>query len=227
MKKILIAAALIGAVSASSAFAKTEGNYVGIDLLRSSAQVKSNSDASADGSASLSRFYSHNKKDTSYGFGVNYKHAFNFDGFFVAPGFSYNFVNNETKAGFSTSNSDLYSQSVKIKDQISFQTNFGYDVNDKFAVYVPVGVSSFGYEIKTLDFDGSTSVATKKTGRESSVFYGLGLSYQPVKNWLVSLEYNRFQDLKLRSAGGATLNKGAIKANAEIEMIKLGVAYKF
>jgi len=48
MKKIIITAALIGAISSSSAFAKTEGSYVGIDLIKRSASVKSNSDNADD-----------------------------------------------------------------------------------------------------------------------------------------------------------------------------------
>ena len=224
MKKILIATALIAAFSSSLALAKTEGEVIGIDLIRSSAQVKSNSDSADD--AGLTEYYSHKKKDSGYSVGVNYKYAFNFNDFFIAPGLSYNFINNEAKVGYSKSSDDFYSQSVKLNNQISFQTNLGYDVSDKFAVYVPVGVSSFGYEIKTSDVSVS-SVTTKKTGRESSIFYGLGLSYQPAKNWVMNLEYNKFQDLKLTSANAATINGGAIKANVGVNMVKLGVAYRF
>jgi len=224
MKKILIATALIGAFYSSLALAKTEGGVIGIDLIRSSAQVKSNSDSADD--AHLTQYYSHKKKDSGYSVGVNYKYAFNFNDFFIAPGLSYNLINNEVKAGYSRSSDDFYSQSVKLNNQISFQTNLGYDVSDKFAVYVPVGVSSFGYEIKTSDVSGS-SVTTKKTGRESSIFYGLGLSYQPAKNWAMNLEYNKFQDLKLTSANAATISGGTIKANVGINIVKLGFAYRF
>jgi opacity protein-like surface antigen len=226
MKKIIITAAVISAISTSSAFAKTEGSYVGLDILRSSIDVKSKSDNSNDNTGGLSNYYTHKQKDSGYGVGVSYKHAFNFDKFFIAPGVSYSFINNEAKSSYSTSSSDPYSQSVKLNNQLTLQANFGYDVTDQFAFYVPVGVSSFGYEIKTSDVYGASSVRSKKTGRESSAFYGLGFSYQPVKNWLVSLEYNRFQDLELTSAQ-ATLNEGKIKANIGIEQIKLGVSYGF
>jgi opacity protein-like surface antigen len=225
MKKIIITAAVISAISASSAFAKTEGSYVGLDILRSSIDVKSKSDNSDDNTFAP-EYYTHKQKDSGYGVGVSYKHAFNFDKFFIAPGVSYSFINNEAKSSYSTSSSDPYSQSVKLNNQLTLQANFGYDVTDQFAFYVPVGVSSFGYEIKTSDVYGASSVRSKKTGRESSAFYGLGFSYQPVKNWLVSLEYNRFQDLELTSAQ-ATLNEGKIKANIGIEQIKLGVSYGF
>ena len=91
---------------------------------------------------------------------------------------------------------------------------------------MPFGVSSFGYEINTSDVGGSNIATSKKTGRESSAFYGLGVSYQPMKNWVMSLEYNKYQDLKLTSAQ-ATLNEGKIKANVEVEVVKLGLAYNF
>lgn len=75
---------------------------------------------------------------------MSYKYAFsNFDNFFIAPGVSYAFVNNDVKAGYSTSSSDAYSQVVTLDNQLNFQANFGYDACDQFAVYVCRSVFQF------------------------------------------------------------------------------------
>jgi hypothetical protein len=93
---------LLSILSASQANAKTEGSYFGVDLIRNSAQVKSNSNLASDQEFG-SEYYNHKKNDSSYGAGINYKYAFNFDNFFVAPGISYNLLNNEAKVGYATS----------------------------------------------------------------------------------------------------------------------------
>jgi opacity protein-like surface antigen len=226
MKKTLPLIAIAGLILLSSeANAKTEGNYLGIDLVRSSAQVKSNSNLASD-QIGLAEFYDHKKDDAAYGFGINYKYAFNFNNFFVAPGVSYSVLNNDVKAGFAGHHDDPYSQNLKLKSQLTVQANLGYDITDQFAAYIPVGVSSFEYELKTSD-DGSIFILdTKKSDRESALFFGLGFSYQPVKNWVMNLEYNKFQNFKVTSPV-ATVNGGQIVADVNVDVLKFGVAYQF
>ncbi|MES2677165.1 MAG: outer membrane beta-barrel protein [Pseudomonadota bacterium] len=210
---------------ASQANAKTEGNYAGIDLIKNSVQVNSHSNLASD-QENFSEFYTHKKNDSGYGVGINYKYAFNFDNFFIAPGVSYNLLNNEAKTGFDDGFAP-YSQSMKLKSQLSFQTNFGYDITDQFSAYVPVGVSLFSYELNTSDNNGSGGVINnKKSGVESALFFGFGLAYEPIKNWVVNLEYNKFQSFEVTSAT-ATVDGGKIVAKNNVDALKVGVSYKF
>jgi len=227
MKKIssLIAILTIN-LFAFSANAKTEGSYVGLDLIKNSVQVKSNSNLASD-QANFSQFYNHKKDDTAYGGGINYKYAFNFNNFFIAPEVAFNFLNNEIKAGYAGTQNNPYSQSLKLKSQASFQTNFGYDITDRFSAYIPLGISIFNYELNTKDVGSLGSyVTTKKTGRESALFFGAGLAYEPIKNWIVNLEYNKFKEFKITSST-ATISGGQIVAKTNVDAVKLGVSYRF
>jgi len=216
---------LLSPLLASQANAKTEGGYWGMDLIRNSAQVKSNSNLAGDQEFG-SEYYNHKKNDSSYGVGINYKYAFNFDNFFVAPGVSYNLLNNEAKVGYTSSFNDPYEQTMKLNSQLTFQTNFGYDINDQFAAYIPVGVSLFSYELKTSDTSYISTTTTKKSGSESALFFGVGFAYTPVKNWVVNLEYNKFQSFKVTSQT-ATVSGGQIVAQTNVDALKVGVSYKF
>ncbi len=227
MKKTLSLIAVAGSLLASSAHAKTEGNYVGIDVLRSSAKVKSTSTLASDNSGSAEPYYNHSKKDSAYGVGLNYRYAFNFNNFFVAPGISYEFLNNEIKSGFASTSDNYFWQKTNLKSSLSLRANLGYDINDQFAVYVPVGISQFYYDIKTGDADGfNPSVNAKKSSSKSAAFIGFGFSYEPVKNWVMNLEYNKYQNLKLTS-GTATIAGGQISAKTNVDVVKLGLAYRF
>jgi opacity protein-like surface antigen len=228
MKKLLIISSIVAslATASTSALAKTQGHYLGLDLLRTQAEAKSNSTAVADQTVSMQQYYNHKDSDTSYGFGINYKYAFNFDNFFVAPGVSVDLLGNKIKSGFSTSANDPYSQEIKLNSRLTAQANLGYDLTDQFAAYVPLGISSFSYEMKTADVSGNNYIQTKKTGNETSFFFGLGFSYQPVKNIAVNLEYNRIPNLQITS-GAATFNNGKIRSDIDVNMVKLGLAYNF
>lgn len=227
MKKTLSLIAIVGSLLTTSAYAKTEGNYFGVDVLRSASKVKSASTLASDQIGDAAPYYAHNKKDSSYGVGLNYKYAFNFNGFFIAPGASYTMLDNNVKAGYPGTSDDPYSQSMKLKSQLTFQTNFGYDINNQFSTYIPVGISSFSYTLNTSDNDGlGTIVTPRKSGRESAIFFGLGFSYEPIKNWVVNLEYNKFQNFKITSPT-ATTNGGQISTKTNVDMLKLGLAYRF
>jgi opacity protein-like surface antigen len=228
MKKILIATTLAASLASASALAKTEGNYVGFDVLRANVKVKSNSDDPFD-QAFNSAWYSHSKTDSATGFGVNYRYAFNMNNFFIAPGAFFEYIGADAKVNHSETGFNSYTQSVKINDRYGVKLDLGYDITDKFSAYVPVGVSSVGYEIKTSDSDGAGDfVKTRKSGNKFNYFYGFGISFVPAKNFLVSLEYNKLSQLKLSSVSSATLpNGGTIKANVNADIVKLGVSYNF
>ena len=88
--------------------------------------------------------------------------------------------------------------------------------------YVPVGISQFSYDIKTNDVGGSDVTNNRKTGNKSAAFIGFGFSYEPVKNWVMNLEYNKYQNFKINS-GTATNNGGQIRAKINVDVVKIGL----
>lgn len=227
MKKTLSLIALAGSLLASNAYAKTEGNYLGIDVLRSTTKAKSYSSLANDNTSGNELYYDHsNRRDSARGVSLNYKYAFNFNNFFIAPGISYDFLSNNMKAGYASSRTSYFSQTVRLKSAVSLRANLGYDINDQFAFYVPVGISQFNYEIKTTDANSTTTLNSRRSSNETAAFIGLGFSYQPIKNWVINLEYNKYQNVKLTS-GTATISGGQIIAKTNVDVAKLGLAYRF
>lgn len=220
MKKLILITTLVASLSTSSAFAKTEGSYAGIDVLRAKANVKTTkvSDTNND------TYFDTNSSDSQTGFGVQYKYAINMNDFFIAPGFFYENLGLEAK------NSDAvnqYEQSVKIQNRYGVKFDLGYDLMDNLAIYAPLGYSMVNYELKTNDYFDSSSLVTKTTGRKSAFFYGLGLSFAATDKVVVNLEYNR-SSINLVSGGNvALIGNTTLKAKTNLDLIKLGVAYKF
>lgn len=227
MKKTLSLIAIVISLLSSQAYAKTEGNYVGIIASRNIVKIKNTSTLASDNIAGMNAFYNHSNKNSKYGFGLNYKHAFNFNNFFVAPEIAYESFNNKINSGFFDEADNYFSQKIKLKNSISLRSNFGYDFNDQLAFYIPFGISKFGYDIETADVGGVDRKFTKKTNNQSATFVGFGLSYEPIKNWIFNLEYNKYQNFKLTSVEKATNDGGTINAKTNLDAIKLGLSYRF
>jgi opacity protein-like surface antigen len=227
MKKTLSLIAILISLLGSQAYAKTEGNYVGIIASRNIVKIKNTSTLASDNEEGMNKFYNQSNKNSKYGFGFNYKYAFNFNNFFVAPEVSYERLNNEINSGFFDESDNYFSQKLKLKNAITLKSNLGYDINDQLAFYVPIGISRFGYDIETADVDGVYRKFTKKSNNKSATFIGFGLSYEPVKNWILNLEYNKYQNFKLTSVEKATNDGGTINAKTNLDAIKLGLSYRF
>jgi opacity protein-like surface antigen len=190
MKKLLLTTALITSIT-SAALAKTEGSQVGLDLLRTSASHGSEI------------------KDSSIGFGVNFKYAMPLgnSGVFIAPGLFAEHLNNEAK--------DADSDPILVKNRFGAKVDVGYDVTDQFAIYVTGGVASTAYEVNWR------SVGEKKSGRDLTPVYGLGLSYSATKNLVLNLEYNR------QEIDSKTPDIDGFAYKTELDVMKVGVAYRF
>ena len=160
MKKTLSLIVIAGSLLASNAYAKTEGNYVGIDILRSSVQHK---------------YQDTSIKDKSTGFGINYKYALNFDKIFLAPGVFAERLGAETTDDQNQTTSTNYRYGAKL--------DLGYDVTDNFAAYFTNGFANFNYKL-----DDHAGYAESKS--VIGYFYGAGLSYKILKNVTMNLEYN-------------------------------------
>jgi opacity protein-like surface antigen len=194
MKKTLITTSLIALFATSPALAKTSGNYFGIDLNRSMVDYKSSFE---DGGEAINT-----KADNSnIGFGLNYKYAFNFDKFFVAPGIFFDQINNKIKDE---------DGSLSLNHRYGVKFDIGYDLTDDFAIYFTNGLASTSYKMQTF--------GEGKSGSKASYFFGGGVSYSVAKNLTLNLEYN-VQSFNLKTT------ETDVKTN--LGMAKIGLSYHF
>lgn len=196
MKKIIAIAAIAATIATSSALAKTEGNYVGIDILKASSSHRYKSDVGNSGKFD----------DSSIGIGANYKHAFNFNQVFLAPGVFFDQLGTKAK--------DSDGDPTSVKYRYGAKVDLGYDVTNDFAVYFTNGFSNVSYKVDWR------SVSEKKSGSELGYFYGAGLSYKIAKDVTAGLEYNT-QSVDLKTPHTGT------KVASDIRVAKIGVSYNF
>ena len=202
LQKILATTVAIASVSlASQAFAKTEGSYVGVDVLR----VNSTHQYAQSGriASNYPKF-----EDSAIGFGINYKYAINFNNFFIAPNAFYE------KLGTKASDKDR--DTVSINSRYGAKLDLGYDISDEFAIYLTGGVASVGYNVDWKSID------QKKSGDKVAGIFGVGANYYPHKNISLNVEYN-FQSLDVATPSFGGINQ----AKTDISTVKIGAAYHF
>lgn len=146
MKKLLIISLLIASLAATSANAgtKAEGSYLGFDILKANTEVR----ASNISKANTDNSFNTETKDSRIGFGINYKYVINMNDFFIAPGIFHESIGAETKVYNAVGK---YTQNVKISSRQGAKFDFGYNIMDKFATYIPLGLASTNYSLSTKD----------------------------------------------------------------------------
>ena len=204
MKKLITVSSVLAMLAASSAYAKTEGDYFGVELLRSKSdsQYKSNGTVlTAPGKFS----------DSATGYGINYKHAFNVgNDIFIAPGVFFD------KIGTMAIDKAGKGEPVSINNRYGAKLDIGYDINDQFAVYFTNGFTKVRY---LVDWSGANAGA--KRGVTTFVyFYGIGGAYHATKNITFNIEYNT-QHISLASPTEGT------NARTKLDVAKIGIAYSF
>ncbi len=220
MKKLSLICALIISLS-SQAFAKTEGSYVGVEILKANTDVKTKKISGTN----LDTYFNNSSDDSTIGFGINYKYAFNFNKFFVAPSVFLSYIGADAEIDNVQAR---YKQNIEINNLLGAKVDFGYDITDKFAVYVPVGFSIAGYKFATRNYiDNDNFVETETTGTASGFLYGAGLSFSPIENMAINFEYNR-TNFSVETGGDVALAGTAIlEADVDVDVMKIGISYKF
>ncbi len=200
MKKFMAIAAVSAVLITSSAFAKTEGNYLGIDFLKTS---------------SSNRYQQYGSKSTyptfdnnSNGVGINYKYAKNFDQIFVAPGVFFDRIGAESK--------DQSARTLTTNSRYGAKLDLGYDLNDSFALYFTNGVANVNYEVNAAVAGGRGS--SSKMG----YFYGGGAMAKISNDLSLTVEYNT-QTLNIPV--NALASADHIKST--LGVAKIGLAYNF
>lgn len=162
-KKLLAVASVAAVISASSAFAKTEGNYAAINAVRSSTSysgIKATifkdtgtlgipaattnpatpATFSTDPATGEQKFGS----DSSFGAGFSYKYAINFGGVYIAPGIFAESINAESKVSSSITNNNSASPSLAADTYTSISMDDTTTVESKYRYGIKADI---GYDI--------------------------------------------------------------------------------
>lgn len=202
MKKLIIMVSTLCFIS-NSAFAKTQGNYLGIYSMLVKVSHK-------DQSNSMHNIAKDSTRKVRLGF--NYQHAFNFNGIFIAP---------EVFLDAIESASREESDKIDINTRYGIKANIGYDVNDNFSPYFTFGRGVVEYSSVKSDFNESFEyIENKKTGSVASNIYGIGVNFHIHDSLSANIEYNK-QNLDLDQGP----DFGKFKSS--IDSLKFGVAYHF
>jgi len=223
MKKNFTIIAGILLVLAKASFAKTEGSYIGLDILKTKADTKTSQITSFKNIDYINSA----SNDSSFGFGINSKYAFNFNNFYVAPGVLFQFPNNESEVD---DKKNLWQQSLSINSRFALKSDFGYDFNKVFSVYIPLGYNSFNLSLKTNDYINNGSYVKAETrGNAGSFFYGLGFNVNATDKLSFNLEYNKTSiDFDSKTSTVVfSMVPAKIKTKTDIDIIKAGIAYHF
>jgi opacity protein-like surface antigen len=214
-KELLTACSFTVFLLSSSVFAKTQGNYIGFDILNTSAvfQYKFISGKTPNEKVS----------DSNFGVGLNYKYAFNINNFFFAPGI---FVElNDTYVRRAPPTSFFNEQEeYRMKSRFGVKFDAGYDLTNNFAIYLTGGASRNDYEVNFIsDFPGDSNT---QIGYTITPFYGAGFKAILSKNINIGLEYNA-QSMDTKGLdSNFTTNIGS-KVAIDLQIIKLGISYNF
>lgn len=211
MKKFFIIPLTLLTIISSASFAKSDGAFVGLNILHSSADMVFQ-DTSSNPPFVV------NGDDSSIGYGVNAGYAFslndvvkNIDGLYVAPNGYFNF--NQTEVTFSAQG---ISQVSELDYSYGLNIDIGYDINEKFSVYAIAGYTEFRVNNGAAS-DGST---TAEFDSSQSLLYGLGLGYNLDDRLSLRLAYETFSQDVVDGAQSFT-------RDLDVDTFKFGVAYNF
>jgi len=231
--------------------AKTVGNYIGIDLIKTSTSFAMHQQYLEPANNDKNPY---TDPTPSYGYGLKYNYAINYRNFFLTAGLFYE--NNQNKNNFNKSSYEEYNQDymygksfVKIKDRYGIKFDLGYDVNNNFAVYGSAGIVNNKYQISTSLYPYyyynnqypniitnakanslTSNPFTAINGKKKSPFIGAGIRIKLYKNWLLNGEYNftkfsvknKFSEVKTDIDTPNLTN-----FNNSISTLKFGINYNF
>ncbi len=216
MKKILIALITLFSIISSAANAKTQGNYIGLNLINTEVELFS---ITTEHNERPKEFDSYSKT-TSFSGGLNYKYAFNFNKFFVAPEIFFDFNKAKGRAKYSDQDNVTY-YNTEIKNSVGAKLNLGYDITDKFALSGFFGHSinrvRYNYTYLNDIFENNLNYKTRE-----AFIYGLGLKYDLTKRFSLNASYEIVQFGLSNDVFNTT-----DKINPDFSVAKLGLAYNF
>lgn len=216
MKKIIALTSTFAVLAAASASAKTEGNYLALDLHRAVTQAHNDIRTGTAITDHIDKRY-----DQQLNFGASYKYAFNFDKLFVAPGVFFERIGTNTRIATGENNDDHY---FRVRNRHGVKVDVGYDITDNFAAYLTGGLSYTGYKTNHSDANGQASPQVL-SGSKPGFLWGFGAMQKINDNFSVGAEYNT-QRLSVKGLLNDT-GSGDVRIKSTIDVYKLVVAYHF
>jgi hypothetical protein len=213
-------------VETSNSEFKTEGSYAGLDLFGTKTTLKITNTLTSQACFKTEDCSFEQKpalKNNSYGLGLTYKYAFNFNKFFIAPGIFFEQNNYQAASG---NDEDL--SRLQIKNRYGVRSDFGYDIA-RFAPYLTIGYAEVSYRSRTGGTDiNQNIVSAVKNGISGNVFYGAGLKFNLTPSLSLNTEYN-FQKVTPKTALSPLIQDYAAKIafRARMDTVKVGLYYKF
>ena len=231
--------------------ARTVGNYVGIDLIKTNLSFSMEKTIFETNKIEKSV---QTAPSSSYSFGFKYNYALNYRGFFISPGLIYERNNVKNHFNYSSASGDavieFYGKSYsKIAQRYGIKLDLGGDISNDFSIYGTVGhavnyYESYGSLYKDLTYITYPGLTSNNQiyenpwqlnkGKKSAPFFGGGFRIKLYKNWLLNGEYNytRFtintkaSPKNFKSGDNVTL---PIKMhfNNNINIFKLGINLNF
>ena len=251
MLKIKLFIILFILVFSTNLQARTVGNYVGIDLIKTNLSFSMEKTMFATNQIEKSR---QTVPSSEHSFGFKYNYALNYRGFFISPGIIYE--KNNVKNNFNYSSADaesnnlLYGKSYsKIIQRYGVKLDLGGDINNDLSIYGTIGHAINCYETygslyrdeaysDTLFGDGANIITEDpwklNKGRKSAPFFGGGFRIKLYKNWLLNGEYNYTRFTIDTKASEKHYKKGdsfglpaKMHFNNNINIFKLGINFNF
>jgi opacity protein-like surface antigen len=208
----------------SNSESKTEGSYAGLDLFGTKTTLEV---ITVETPTSCPKDCRIKQKpaltNNSYGLGLTYKYAFNFDNFFIAPGIFFEQNNYQAVSGINGSLSRL-----QIKNRYGIRSDFGYDIG-RFAPYLTIGYAEVSYKSRSGGYDiNSNRVSSIKNGVNGNIFYGAGLKFNLTSSLSLNTEYN-FQKIVLKTNLSPLMQDYITRMAFQVRMetVKAGLYYKF
>ncbi len=218
MKKLYLAIFFSVFISSECVFAKTQGSYLGIDLLDTKLKFyQRNTNDSHLTLTNVKPSYSHN----DFGVGMHYNYAVNMGGFFIAPGIFFEMNNSEANGSGTKA-----LERLQIKNRYGAKLDLGVDITNAIAPYLTGGYSGISYDSRDFfNFSGYTETYNK-SGMLMDWFYGAGIKFDCDKYTSVSIEYNT-QNFAVRNSVNGTTNNLSTRYQTRLDVLKFGVAYRF
>ena len=220
-------------IIAQNSFAERSGLFAGVDLTKSSSAIESQWTCKEDKflDSILKKETSRSGKSSKIGIGANVSYAYNYKNFFIAPGLAIHSIDTKdtsvdivTKPGYTKSNLE---REFSIKSRTSIKADLGYEIADRLAIFVPVGINIVNYQIKS-DFFLSKNPYTGK-GTDASPFVGAGFSLKLIDNIYLNGEYNYTtinykKPMYDNKSTKATID---IEGKAHINTMRAGISWNF
>lgn len=213
---------------------RTHGHYLGINLLNTSTSYYDVSSIRTTDYTDEQILTDHVSRGDSYGIGIDYKYAFNFNKFFVAPGLIFEQLGSGRSK---TQQSDRTLQRLKTNNRYGAKVDFGYDASERFSPFFTVGYAAVSYKIRTAGSDiyaldaGSTIAGAVRTtirkGTATTMFYGAGLKMHYNQHTDFNLEYNIQNFIAKGGIPQGAYYYRSISAPVNLGIIKLGISHHF